>query len=151
MRRLVPRFPPPGPGASQPPVPRSHRYYRFIRLLRTLCASSPVPLDWRYSSMRGMLRYFPSSWGIHVNTCPGLGTPVAPLNLALSVQQILPSAGLTTSASTTTLDFGAESSRPMFSLSTLRTHPVTRLNGKIRCRAASYDFARVGFSPTRFR
>jgi hypothetical protein len=43
-----------------------------------------------------------------VNTCPGLGTPVAPLDLALSVQQMLPSARLTASASTTTKDFGAE-------------------------------------------
>jgi hypothetical protein len=43
-----------------------------------------------------------------VNTCPGLETPVAPLDLALSVQQMLPSAGLTASASTTTKDFGAE-------------------------------------------
>jgi len=34
--------------------------------------------------------------------------------------------------------------------STLRTHPVTRLNGKTRCQAASYGFALVGLSPTRF-
>jgi hypothetical protein len=38
----------------------------------------------------------------------------------------------------------------MFSLSTLRTHPVARLNGKTRCRAARYGFAQVGLSPTRF-
>src|SRR5215813_4947191 len=100
MRRLVPRFPPPGPGASPPPVPRSHRSDRFVRLLYLLCASSPVSLDWRYS--------LPSSWGILVNTCPGLGTPGAPLDLALSVQQMLPSAGLPASASTTTKDFGAD-------------------------------------------
>jgi hypothetical protein len=30
-----------------------------------------------------------------VNTCPGLGTPVAPMDLALSVQQMRPSAMLT--------------------------------------------------------
>lgn len=135
-------------------VPRSHRYYRFVRLLHILHASSPVSLDWRYSSpprrWREMQRSFPSSWGILVNTCPGLGTPVAPLDLALSVQQILPTAGLTASASTTTKDFGADSSRPMFSLSTLRTQPVTRLNGKTRCWAASSGFAQVGLSPTRF-
>jgi len=55
-----------------------------------------------------MQRAFPSSWGILMNTCPGLGTPVAPLDLTLSVQQIQPSAGLTASASTTTKDFGAD-------------------------------------------
>ena len=55
-----------------------------------------------------MQRSFPSSWGILVNTCPGLGTPAPPLDLALSVQQILPSAELTASASTTTKDFGAD-------------------------------------------
>jgi hypothetical protein len=57
---------------------------------------------------REMQRSFPSSWGILLNTCPGLETPVAPLDLALAVQQILPSAGLTASASTTTKDFGAD-------------------------------------------
>jgi hypothetical protein len=49
MRRLVPPFPTPGPGASQQPVPRYHRYYGFVRILCILCASSPVSLDWRYS------------------------------------------------------------------------------------------------------
>ena len=101
-----------GSRASQPPVPRSHRYYRFVRLLHTLRAPSMVSLDWRYSSpprrWREMQRSFPSSWGILVNTCPGLETPVAPLDIALSVQQMLPSAGLTASASTTTNDFGAD-------------------------------------------
>lgn len=112
MRRLVPRFPRPGPGASQHPVPRCHRYYRFVRLLCLLCASSPVSLDWRYSTIyircREMQRSFPSSWGIPVNTCPGLGTPVALPDLALSARQMLPSARLTASASTTMKDFGAE-------------------------------------------
>src|SRR5215467_9329163 len=133
-------------------VPRSHRYYRFVRLLHILHVSSPVSLTWRYSSpprgWREMQRSFPSSWGILVNTFHGLETPVAPLDLAISVQRMLPSARLTASASTTTKDFGADSSRPMFSLSTLRTHPVTRLNGKTRCRAASYGFTQVGLSPT---
>src|SRR5215813_216054 len=55
-----------------------------------------------------MQRSFPSSWGILVNPCPGLGTPGAPLDLALSVQQMLPSARLPASVSTTTKDFGAD-------------------------------------------
>src|SRR5262245_2903469 len=55
-----------------------------------------------------MQRSFPSPWGILVNPCPELGTPGAPLDLALSVQQMLPSARLTASASTTTKDFGAD-------------------------------------------
>src|SRR5262245_57941276 len=55
-----------------------------------------------------MQRSFPSPWGILVNPCPELGTPGAPLDLALSVQQMLPSARLPASASTTTKDFGAD-------------------------------------------
>jgi hypothetical protein len=64
---------------------------------------------------------FPSSWRIPLKACPGLGTPAAPSDLALAVAQMLPSARLIASASATTNDFGAESSRPTSLLSTL--HP----------------------------
>src|SRR5262249_7286552 len=59
MRRLVPRFTPPGPGASQHPVPRSRRYYRFVRLLLQRPVEKPrsvkpppVAVDPRYHPRR---------------------------------------------------------------------------------------------------
>jgi hypothetical protein len=74
---------------------------------------------------------FPSSWRILVKACPGLGTPAAPNDLALAVVQILPSARLMASASATTNDFGAESSRPTVSLSTLQPPSVTRREARL--------------------
>ncbi len=74
---------------------------------------------------------FPSSWRILVKACPGLGTPAALSNLALAVAQILPSARLIASASATTNDFGAESSRPTSLLSTLQPPPVTRREARL--------------------
>jgi hypothetical protein len=59
-----------------------------------------------------------------VKACPGLETPAAPVDLALSVVRMLPSAGLTASASATIKDFGDESAQPASSLSTLRTHQL---------------------------
>ena len=73
----------------------------------------------------------PSSWRILVKACPGLGTPAAPNDLALAVVQILPSARLMASASATINDFGAESSRPSFSLSTLQPPSVTRREARL--------------------
>jgi len=66
-----------------------------------------------------------------VSTCPGLGTPADPNDLALTVVQILPSARLMASASATTNDFGAESSRPVFLLSTLQPPSVTRREARL--------------------
>jgi hypothetical protein len=66
-----------------------------------------------------------------VNACPGLRTPAAPNNLAITVIQMLPSARLTASASATTNDFGAESSRPASSLSTLLSLPVARCEARL--------------------
>jgi hypothetical protein len=66
-----------------------------------------------------------------VSTCPGLGTPAAPDDLASTVIQMLPSARLMTSASATTNDFGAESSRPALLLSTLQPPPVTRREARL--------------------
>jgi len=141
----------PSSGSRLAPVPHLHRYYGFIRLLPALRWRSLVSLDHPlplppdapsflrpvrpYRSRPGPLlsggtipafaggdwEVFPSSWGILVKACPGLGTPAALSDLALAVAQILPSARLIASASATTNDFGAESSRPTVSLSTL--HP----------------------------
>jgi len=63
--------------------------------------------------------------------CPGLGTPAAPGVLALAVTRILPSANVRASASATICDFGAESSRPTISLSTLRPPSVTRREARL--------------------
>src|SRR5438093_2767982 len=141
----------PSSGSRLAPVPHLHRYYGFIRLLPALRWRSLVSLDHPlplppdahsllrpvhpYRSRPGPLlsgephpvhaggdwEVFPSSWRILVKACPGLGTPAAPNDLALTVVQMLPSARLMASASATTNDFGAESSRPTVSLSTL--HP----------------------------
>lgn len=113
MRRLVPPFPRPAPG---------HFSLQFAVVIGTtgsyvssvsiaLPLRSPLVGVSRFHLMwwRGMQRRFPSSWGILVYTCPGLGTPAVPLNLALAVQRMLSSARLTASTSATTKDFGAES------------------------------------------
>ena len=73
----------------------------------------------------------PSSWRILVRACPGLGTPAAPNDLALTVVQILPSAITTASASATITDFEAESSRPTLLLSTLQPPSVTRREARL--------------------
>jgi len=66
-----------------------------------------------------------------VNACPGLGTPATLDDLAVTVVQILPSARLIASASATIYDFGAESSRPAFLLSTLQPPSVTRREARL--------------------
>jgi hypothetical protein len=62
------------------------------------------------------------TWGAPVETCPGLGTPAAPDDLALSVTRVLPSASLTASASATTTAFGAEFLTARF-LTVYASHP----------------------------
>ena len=120
----------PSSGSRLAPVPHLHRYYGFVRGLTALCwrslvaldhhlplppdpcsllrpacpcrprpgpllSGEPHPLlaggDWRFSQVPGE----------SVETCPGLGTPAAPDNLAIAVVQMLPSARLMTSASAT--------------------------------------------------
>ena len=66
-----------------------------------------------------------------MKTCPGLATPAAPDDLAVTVVQILPSVRIMASASATTNDFGAESSRPVFLLSTLQPPSVTRREARL--------------------
>jgi len=66
-----------------------------------------------------------------METCPGLGTPAAPGALALTVTRMLPSARLIASASATTNDFGAEPSRPVSLLSTLRPPSVSRREARL--------------------
>ena len=78
--------------------------------------------DWKVSQVPGRNP---------VIACPGLATPAAPNNLALTVVRILPSAIPRASASATMIDFGAESSRPAISLSTLQPPPVTRREARL--------------------
>jgi hypothetical protein len=128
-----------------------HRYYGIIRLLHTpsgLVLRSPSVQPYRFIERRA--GGLPGSWGIHVKACPGLGTPVARQQPRFAVVPILPSASETASASTTVCDFGAESSRPAFSLSTL--HPTGHpMKCKTRYRPARYGFDRAGLSPARLR
>ena len=74
---------------------------------------------------------FPSSWRIPLKACPGLGTPAAPSDLALTVTQMLPSARLTASASATTNISELNSTRPTFSLSTLLSTSVARREARL--------------------
>ena len=151
----------PSSGSRLAPVPHLHWYYGIVRLLPALRCRSLVALDrplplppdaclllrpvHPYRSRPGPLlsgapyplfaggdwEVFPSSWRIPVKACPGLGTPAAPGNLALTVAQILPSARLIASASATTNDFGAESARPTSLLSTLQPPSVTRREARL--------------------
>lgn len=141
----------PSSGSRFPPVPHLHRYYGVVRLLQPVPAVSGLPRRRGTSPLgccvcspgqcihtgrgRAPLRSggadaclvreeaggLPGSWGIPVNACPGLGTPAAPNDLALTVVRMLSSARLTASTSATVIDFGAVPSRPASSLPTL--HP----------------------------
>ncbi len=151
----------PSSGSRLAPVPHLRRYYGFVRLLPALRRRSLVSLDRLLplppdacSLLRPVRPYrprpgpflsgephplcaggdwevFPSSWRIPLKACPGLGTPAAPGNLALAVTQMLPSARLIASASATTSDFGAESTRPTSLLSTLQPPSVTRREARL--------------------
>jgi hypothetical protein len=151
----------PSSGSRLAPVPHLHRYYGIIRLLPALrwrplvALGHPLPLPPNACPLRrpvhpyrprpgpllsgatlpvcagGDWEVFPSSWRIPVKACPGLGTPAAPNDLALPVVQMLPSARLIASASATTNDFGAESTRPTSLLSTLRPPSVTRRKARL--------------------
>jgi len=156
-----------------PAVPHLPRYYDLIRLLTIHPESlwSPLvcgtPPGYSLRSCPGCIRprtghgsfqvnhasvcqgrwqALPGSWGTPLIACPGLGTPAAPDNLALAVVRVLPSARLIASASATTKDFGADSSRPATSLCTPhpKGHP-SRCN--TRYRPARYGFDRAGFPP----
>lgn len=59
--------------------------------------SISVSLDLAYLLIRRRRGALPSSWGIPLKACPGLGTPAARHNLALSVVRFLSSAALTSS------------------------------------------------------
>ena len=84
--------------------------------------AGPVAVRRAHACVFGRKReVLPGSWGIPVNACPGLGTPAAPHDLALSVVRLLSSARLTASTAATVNDFGAAPSRPASSLPTL--HP----------------------------
>ena len=119
------------------------------RRISAVPAAWPVWVGWCHSRMAGGKKQgaIPGSWRIPLKARPGLETPAAPCDLALSVAQMLPSAETTASASATKYDFGAESARLASSLSTLHLtgHPV---GCKTRYRPARYGFDRVGLSPT---
>jgi len=151
----------PSSGSRLAPVPHLHRYYGFVRLLPALrwwslvALDHPLPLPPDACSLLRPVRpyrprpgpllsgephplyaggdweVFPSSWRIPVEACPGLGTPAVPNDLALAAVRMLPSARLMASASATTNDFGAESSRPTSLLSTLRPPSVTRREARL--------------------
>ena len=73
---------------------------------------SPVSLDHAVPPLRRRRGGLPRSWGIPLRACPGLGTPAVRQEPRLTVLAMLPSVRLTTSASATMADFGAESARP---------------------------------------
>src|SRR5207245_10609505 len=64
-----------------PAVPHCHRYYGFVRLLHRPFSQSRFPSISHYllCRRRGAL---PSSWGIPLKACPGLGTPAARQHVA---------------------------------------------------------------------
>src|ERR1700756_746726 len=75
-----------------PVVPHLHRYYGLIRSLPVRRSPSLVALDHELPrSSRRDGEVFPSSWKIPMKACPGLETPAAPLNLAISVHRTRPS------------------------------------------------------------
>jgi len=94
----------------------------------------------------GSSREFPANL---CGTCPGLGTPPIPARPRISGRcRMLPSAALNTSASELRNDFGAESSRPVSLLSTLRTHqsPGEWQDSLLVC---LLDFDQAGVAPAR--
>jgi hypothetical protein len=143
-------FPLPSSGSQLSPVPHLHRYYGVVRLLPARPGRLWFPSTARYLSVecgvcspgqripasrgRALLGSggaqclslreetggLPGSWRIPVNACPGLGTPAAPNDLAVTVVRMLASARLTASPSATANVFGADPSRPASSLPTLR-------------------------------
>ena len=94
------------------PVLHLHRYYGLLRPLLAHPGSLRSPLTTRYRLRRRRRGGLPRSWGIPLRTCPGLGTPAVRREPRMSVLAMQPSVRLTTSASATRTDFGAESTRP---------------------------------------
>jgi hypothetical protein len=78
---------------------------------------------------------------------PRSSTPATPVVLALTDNRILPSASMNGVGFRNDDNFGAQSSRPAFSLCTLRHPPVTRRHGNTRYRSARYGFDRTGLPP----
>jgi len=149
----------PSGGSRLPPVPHLRRYYGVVRLLSARPGRLRSPSTARYLPLnarsfpwpghpsqpgpgplrqachaclvRKETRGLPGSWGIPVNACPGLGTPAAPNDLALSVVRMLSSARLTASTAATVNDFGAAPSRPASSRPTLHPRPVARREARL--------------------
>jgi hypothetical protein len=109
------------------PVPHLPRYYGVIRLLCARPGGLWSPSTTRYPrSRRRRRRGLPGLWEIPLRACPGLGTPAVRREPRVAVPAMRPSVTLTTSASAAWADFGAESTRPAPSLSTLHLvgHPT---------------------------
>ena len=141
-----------------PPLPstgsRLGQFPRFIGTMGFYDPSVPVPASFGLPCRRGTAHRrrrggLPRSRRIPVRACPGLGTPAARREPRITVPAIQPSVRLTTSASATRKDFGAESARPAPSLSTL--HLAGRpARCKTRYRPARYGVDRAGFTPAGF-
>ena len=117
-------FPPVGTVAALagPAVPHLHWYYGVVRLLLHPSAV-PSGLPWRPvpppEEMGSSLGFLGNPFG-NMPRARDSGGPR--FVLALTADRVQPSARITASASATTNDFGAESSRPTSLLCTLRTH-----------------------------
>jgi hypothetical protein len=127
------------------PVPQLHRYYGFLRPLLARPGRLRSPLTTRYRASAETRRSptfagNPSESVLRARDSGGSREP------RLTVPAILPSVRLTTSASATRKDFGAESARPAPLLSTLHLagRPARR---KTRYRPARYSVDRAGFTP----
>jgi hypothetical protein len=127
------------------PVPLQDTFFAPARVYPTLYRPASLQVNHAYLC-QGRRQTLPGSWGTPLIACPGLGTPAAPDDLALTLARVLPSARLIASASATTKDFGADSSRPATPLCTPhpKSHP-SRCN--TRYRPARYSFGRAGFPP----
>ena len=125
IRPLVPPFPPVGPGATG--SPRSavlwSRKTPPTSIPRRLRSPLPRGTPARTEETRRSPRFLGNPCE-HVPRARDSGGPRR--TSRVPVRAVQPSAGLTASAPTTTTDFGAEPSRPAFSLSTLHLagHPT---------------------------
>ena len=125
IRPLVPPFPPVGPGVTSSP--------RSSVLWGRKTPPTPVPRRLRSPLPRGTparteeTRRSPRFLRNPCEHVPRARDSGGPRRTSrVPVRAVQPSAGLTASAPTTTTDFGAEPSRPAFSLSTLHLagHPT---------------------------
>ena len=108
------------------PVPHLHRYYGLLRLLLAHPGGLRSPLTTRYRLATTETRRSPTFVGNPCESVPQARDSGGSRAPRIAVLVIQPSVLLTTSASATMADFGAESVRPTPSLSTLHlaSHPA---------------------------